>query len=146
MVDNFFNKTQAFYFSYNHDLTHTLQRTTDSSTNLQSDERFLWNSFLLKNLKLTPDLMSFSLPLILGFISINRVRLKGKLFEFSLVSRRSYLNAGTRFNVRGTDANGNVANFVETEQIVFYSNTICSYVVIRGSIPLNWYKIVFALE
>jgi len=138
MLDKVLNNTQSFYFSYNYDLTHTLERTHEFNNNPQADKRFLWNSFLLKNLNLTPDLSPFGLPLILGFFSINRVKLKGKQFEYSLVSRRSCLNAGTRFNARGTDAYGNVANFVETEQIVYYENTVCSYVIIRGSIPLNW--------
>ena len=60
------------------------------------------------------------------------MEINGKKFEFSLISRRSCLNAGTRFNVRGTDDDGNVANFVETEQILTYADFYCSFVqVIR---------------
>ena len=43
-----------------------------------------------------------------------------------------------RYNVRGVNENGDVANFVETEQIVFYHHNICSLVQTRGSIPLIW--------
>ena len=32
-----------------------------------------------------------------------------------LISRRSYIMGGTRYNSRGIDNKGNVANFVETE-------------------------------
>ncbi|KAG8185014.1 hypothetical protein JTE90_017038 [Oedothorax gibbosus] len=46
--------------------------------------------------------------------------------------------AGTRFNVRGTNDEGCVANFVETEQVIYLDNKVCSYVQIRGSIPLFW--------
>ena len=82
------------------------------------------------------------------------------MVEFALISRRSALNAGTRFNVRGTDDKGNAANFVETEQILAYLDFRCSYVQVkilvifnhsiynqtktnkylkvRGSIPIYW--------
>ena len=42
--------------------------------------------------------------------------------QIGLVSRLSSLRPGTRFNVRGVDDNGYVANFVETELVrVFFS-------------------------
>lgn len=56
----------------------------------------------------------------------------------ALISRRSHLRGGTRFNARGVDDQGNAANFVETEQIVVTSNVVLSYVIIRGSIPIFW--------
>jgi hypothetical protein len=71
-------------------------------------------------------------------VSINTTELNGRKFEFHLISRRSCLNAGTRFYVRGADNEGNVANFVETEQIVSYNDYTCSYVIIRGSMPIYW--------
>lgn len=46
--------------------------------------------------------------------------------------------AGTRLFCRGADLNGNVANFVETEQIVEYKDCKSSFVQVRGSIPLIW--------
>ncbi len=57
-----------------------------------------------------------------------------------LISRRRFEMAGTRFNARGIDEEGNVANFVETEMIVEYpsENLIFSHVQVRGSIPLFW--------
>lgn len=46
---------------------------------------------------------------------------------------------------RGIDHEGNVANFVETEQIVYCPNksfddkpVFSSFVIIRGSVPLFW--------
>jgi hypothetical protein len=71
-------------------------------------------------------------------ISINSLNVNEKKVEFALVSRRSALHAGTRFNVRGTDEEGNPANFVETEQILVCMDVKCSYVQLRGSIPLYW--------
>ncbi len=46
--------------------------------------------------------------------------------------------AGTRFLARGLDDQGNVANYVETEQIITYENHLFSFVQIRGSVPLFW--------
>lgn len=43
-----------------------------------------------------------------------------------------------RFNVRGTNDDGHVANFVETEQIIYLDNEVTSYVQTRGSVPLFW--------
>ena len=40
--------------------------------------------------------------------------------------------------MRGADFLGNVANFVETEQIIEYNNNFISFMQLRGSIPLLW--------
>jgi len=56
-----------------------------------------------------------------------------------LISRRNLRRAGTRFNVRGIDKSGNVANNVESEQIVITDNGhVTSLVQTRGSIPVFW--------
>jgi len=69
-------------------------------------------------------------------------------YDEILISRRSRFRAGTRFTVRGADATGAVANFVETEQICVVKNiadpnnesihSLSSQVQTRGSIPLRW--------
>jgi len=57
----------------------------------------------------------------------------------TLVSRLSCRRAGTRFNARGIDDDGNVANFVESETIFWSPEGICfSYVQVRGSVPIFW--------
>jgi len=57
----------------------------------------------------------------------------------TLISRLSCRRAGTRFNSRGIDDDGNVANFVETETIFYHPSSLCfSYAQIRGSVPLFW--------
>lgn len=55
--------------------------------------------------------------------------------DFVLISRRSRDRAGLRFQRRGIDDEGNVANFVETEQIVRCSSKgrAFSFIQIRGS-------------
>lgn len=57
----------------------------------------------------------------------------------TLISRLSCRRAGTRFNARGIDDDGNVANFVETETVFWTPGGLCfSYVQIRGSVPVFW--------
>lgn len=53
----------------------------------------------------------------------------GRDLKLTLLSRRRNGMAGTRFNARGIDEDGNVANFVETEVIVNFKdeNVLCSY-------------------
>jgi hypothetical protein len=41
--------------------------------------------------------------------------ISGKKLEFYLIARRSSFKAGTRFNSRGVDDEGEVANYVELE-------------------------------
>ena len=67
------------------------------------------------------------------------------------MSRRSRYRAGTRYFRRGIDHEGHVANFVETEQILFVdepsqdggdeASVQLSFVQIRGSVPLFWAEI-----
>lgn len=57
----------------------------------------------------------------------------------TIISRQSSRRAGTRFNSRGIDDDGNVANFVETETILWISpGIVFSYVQVRGSVPIFW--------
>ncbi len=45
---------------------------------------------------------------------------------------------GTRYNSRGIDNNGHVANFVESEQILITPSYLFSFIQIRGSLPFYW--------
>ena len=57
-----------------------------------------------------------------------RTRLDGSVFVFCYY----------RFNVRGTNDEGHVANFVETEQAIYVDNSVASFVQVRGLVPLFW--------
>ena len=54
----------------------------------------------------------------------------GRDLKVTLLSRRRSGMAGTRFNARGIDEDGNVANFVETEVIINFKDgdVVCSHV------------------
>nr|XP_058967684.1 phosphatidylinositol-3-phosphatase SAC1-like [Pocillopora verrucosa] len=138
-------QTSSFYFSCTYDLTHTLQRLSRTSPDFlqmplfeRADPRFVWNGHLLRPLVVQPELYKFILPVMHGFISINSCVIKQNTFDFILISRRSCFRAGTRYFIRGLDAEGNAANYVETEQITQFESGACSFVQTRGSIPLFW--------
>jgi phosphatidylinositol 4-phosphatase len=85
---------------------------------------------------------------------IRNALLNGRQFQICLISRRSRFRAGTRYFRRGIDGEGHVANFNETEQILLVEQSgsplnssdssytaVCSFVQIRGSVPLFWAEI-----
>lgn len=68
-----------------------------------------------------------------------RGTIPGPPTTLTVISRLSSRRAGTRFNSRGVDDNGNVANFVETETVFWSPTGLCfSYTQVRGSIPIFW--------
>ena len=85
------------------------------------------------------------LPMIHGFVDQGNVSVYGNPVLFTLIARRSNRYAGTRFLKRGANFNGDVANEVETEQIVsdpdvssLDTGKTSSFVQIRGSVPGHW--------
>lgn len=50
-------------------------------------------------------------------------------------------SAGMRYKRRGVDNNGNVANYVETEQLIHVHNHTLSFVQTRGSVPVFWSQV-----
>ncbi|XP_011307629.1 phosphatidylinositide phosphatase SAC1 [Fopius arisanus] len=137
--------TPYFYFSYTYDLSHSMQRLHNTPPEFlqmplheRADSRFIWNAYLLEDLSSRPEHAKFCLPIIHGFISLNTVVVNGISFNWGIISRRSVHRAGTRLFSRGIDANGNVSNYVETEQIIEVNGDRSSFVQTRGSIPLFW--------
>nr|XP_057909456.1 phosphatidylinositol-3-phosphatase SAC1-B isoform X2 [Doryrhamphus excisus] len=137
--------TDSFYFATDYDLTHTLQRLANTSPEFQemsllerADQRFVWNGHLLREFFAQPELHKFVYPVIHGFIVMKSSCINGKVFDWSIISRRSCFRAGVRYYVRGIDTEGHAANYVETEQIVQYNSAKASFVQTRGSIPFYW--------
>lgn len=160
------NKT--FYFSYSYDLTNSLQtnmlRNKRQSLGLndnadpfyvfQFNERFVWNGALLAPIKKSFEkYYDWFQPIIHGFIDQVHNSVFQIHFYITIIARRSHKFAGARFFKRGVNDDGDVANEVETEQIVcdmltssfhdpaagFYNNPrYTSFIQHRGSIPLSW--------
>ena len=66
-------RTEAFYFSYSYDITHTLQRLQLSPTEFyttsfieRADQRFVWNRYLLAPFMTNKLATQFALPIIHG--------------------------------------------------------------------------------
>lgn len=61
-----------------------------------------------------------------------------KAYKACLFSRLSCERVGARFHCRGVDDHGNCANFVETEQVVYATDTDeeVSFLQLRGSVPV----------
>ena len=175
-----------FYFSYTYPLWNSLQQnllldTQDSRNSSGSasgsisgfENMFVWNAHLANNYFDIEKQVSESdkerwiVPLIQGFFDQVKLCTFGKELKITLVARRSRYFAGTRFLKRGINDLGQVANEVETEQIVeaqldrdprITTTTasgsgrdggrsgggradtlrLSSIVQVRGSIPLYW--------
>lgn len=106
--------------------------------------KYVWNSKLLERVKdiVHPDWLLY---IIHGFCGQSKLLIYGHPVHITLIARRSSKFAGTRFLKRGANCEGDVANEVETEQIVhdasvmsFTAGSYSSYVQVRGSVPLYW--------
>ncbi|KAJ8087063.1 phosphatidylinositol-3,5-bisphosphate 5-phosphatase [Marasmius tenuissimus] len=168
--------SKNFYFSYTYDLTSTLQyNLVGSSRNVHGkwpfNERYAWNFHMLtapfgeeSNIR-----TQWMFPLVHGHVDQAKLTVLGRVIFVTLIARRSRHFAGARYLKRGVNAEGNVANEVETEQIVsealttpFYYPAMgksedgrrnrganphyTSYVQYRGSIPVYWTQEVTSMN
>ncbi|KAM9925707.1 hypothetical protein OXX80_010824 [Metschnikowia pulcherrima] len=149
---------RTFYFSYTYDITNSLQTNFlahKGGNPPEHNERFIWNGLLLEPVLAQPEINTFEWfqPIVHGFIDQANISIYGRKIYITIIARRSHHFAGARFLKRGVNDKGNVANEVETEQIVsdmltssfhdpkygFFANPrYTSFVQHRGSIPLYW--------
>ncbi|CUA69205.1 Polyphosphoinositide phosphatase [Rhizoctonia solani] len=172
-----------FYFSYTYDVTSTLQHNLTKfgykacpqiSKTPYFNDRYAWNHYLLSNafplhehnggLADWKAKSPWVIPMIYGHVDQAKLSVFGRIIYITLIARRSRHFAGVRYLKRGVDEEGNVANEVETEQIVSEASTTgfygpperfregiletgwvrvpnpryTSYVQHRGSIPIFW--------
>lgn len=131
----------TFYFSWSSsgealDLTLCAQRR--KLTN-ETDNRFFWNRMLhIHLLRFSVNCSQWVLKAMCGSVEIRTVYVGHRQARACILSRLSCERAGTRFNVRGSNDDGHVANFVETEQLIVLDDEVTSYVQTRGSVPLFW--------
>lgn len=172
------------YFSHDYDITSSAQKLNSNLVNgpmprLDSNladicqPKFTWNYALYqKHFICNPKLKKWIIPVMQGFIQQKKQTLKSvkgsgmDIIRLTLISRRSARRAGTRFNARGMNQYGEVANFIETEIVQEYIQLqrderpeeieeqinitfaaqapqlrlvdFNSFVQIRGSMPLFW--------
>lgn len=152
-IKKFFS-TGGFYYSTDFDLTAILQNSQDvgaqSSFSSPTDESFMWNCYMMHELgsfrsrlpaedRERIDKGGFLTCVIRGYTGTRPIQLDSYSGLLSIISRQSWLRAGTRYNSRGIDDEGNVANFVETETVLWLENyQQFGYVQLRGSVPVFW--------
>lgn len=134
----------TFYFSWGSgkvndslfDLTLCAQRKSKGAA---PDNRFFWNRTLFIHLiRYGIDCEEWLTRAMCGSVEIRTIYVGHRQARAVVVSRLSCERAGTRFNVRGCNDDGNVANFVETEQAIYIDDSVASYIQTRGSVPLFW--------
>jgi hypothetical protein len=86
------------------------------------DRRFFWNEHLMKDF-IEQEFHSYILPVMQGWIQSTTFDVSldnGEVVpvDLTVVSRRSKDRAGLRYQRRGIDGDGHVANFVETEMMI----------------------------
>ena len=151
MLDDFL-KRNALYYSNKIDLTLSFkayktqyldkQKKFDSYVFTSSVKHFCWNYAISKELdqKLMRD---YIYPIINGFVGIQQANEYNNKTYVVVLGRKDVRRSGMRFHIRGADSNGNVANYVETETVLFNvdkdnKQNILSFCQVRGSIPLLW--------
>ncbi|CAH1757442.1 11890_t:CDS:10 [Entrophospora sp. SA101] len=105
----------------------------------QVEKTFWWNEHMLKNL-IKNEFHSWILPIMQGFVQAEMCEIEGREFDFILISRRSRDRAGLRYQRRGINENGDVANFVD--EILH----LVSFIQVRGSIPIFWSQSPYSLK
>ncbi|XP_021930224.1 polyphosphoinositide phosphatase isoform X2 [Zootermopsis nevadensis] len=126
------------------DVKDSKMKTVDYGVCNKPNRRFVWNLHLLRKVEgdLHPD---WILYIMHGFVGQSNMSIYGRSVYVTIIARRSSKYAGTRFLKRGANFEGDVANEVETEQMVhdsavssFYSGHFSSFVQLRGSVPSQW--------
>lgn len=140
-----------FYYSENSNIA----LNTQIKNNLPEAEvkeranTFIWNQYLLdpivdltsqlpqeqSNFLLESEIFSKIAKGFFGFTSKNVSSIK---YDIGVYTRIGKKKAGTRFNSRGLDDEGNVSIFGETEIIISTETFTFSYVILRGSVPVFW--------
>ncbi len=137
-----FLSSGVFYFAYSSDPGVKFDLTLSSQTRHlahHTNKKFLWNfSLTVPFRRMNVDVDSWLLKIICGCVEIKKVITLSSSYKACLFSRLSCERVGTRFNCRGVNDDGNVANFVETEQVVYSTDTNeeTSFIQIRGSVPV----------
>ncbi|PIA19050.1 hypothetical protein COEREDRAFT_90939 [Coemansia reversa NRRL 1564] len=142
--------TSGLFFSYEYDLTRSLQ--VKGAHGLDSEREPLanvadsnyWFNHNIQLPLLAQNGAEWALPLIQGCVQVAYCQITDNdFFQICLLSRRSCKRIGLRYERRGADSSGHVANFVETEQILVLEASdlpphYASFVQTRGSMPFFW--------
>ena len=119
----------------NNDLNEKMKRIYMTSYKKYFFNYNLYKRFLNIETKQPID-YTFIMPIICGYVGMFEHEINSKKYQLILITRRSQNFAGTRYNTRGINDDGNVANFCESEQILITDNIMLSFSQLRGSAPV----------
>ena len=133
----------GFYYSFGLNLTNSQQNQAKIMYNIKNQNKNnVFNSIneKIKNIFMTsckkyffnynlykrfinnetkePIDYTFITPIICGYVGMFDYQINDKIVQFVLITRRSQNFAGTRYNTRGINDDGNVANYCESEHII----------------------------
>ena len=137
-----FLSSGVFYFSVSSDPAFEFDLTLSTQAkrlHFSTNKKFLWNYNLhIPFRRFNVDTSRWLLKIICGCVEIKKVIVYARAFKACIFSRLSCERVGARFHCRGVDDHGNCANFVETEQCVFATDSgeESSFLQLRGSVPL----------
>ncbi|KAJ3157620.1 Phosphatidylinositide phosphatase SAC1 [Geranomyces michiganensis] len=144
------------YYSTTYDITHSIQhnflKASRKATQTVIDDRFFFTKALAQPLINGGDAASpWVLYIMCGFAGTIDLNVdlptqqsgSSKPYKLTLLSRLNRRRVGTRYVRRGLDFDGNTANNVEMEQIVYHEDyhrckKISAFVQVRGSVPSVW--------
>ena len=150
-IFNKMNQNQNYYnMEYRRENTNKFHISQNIEENLKkiyltSCEKYFFNKNLYKKFldpsSNTPIDYCFIIPIICGYFGTFTHEIDDATLYFTLISRRSQNHCGTRYNTRGINDDGHVANYCESEQIVIYKNNLLSFSQLRGSVPVFFQQI-----
>ncbi|KAG7193596.1 inositol-1 [Scheffersomyces spartinae] len=143
-----------FFYSPSFDITLTMQERGYQANplfKLRADgpycKRFMWNRYMTLELidfrkKLPPieqemfDTGGFITPISRGYAQTLNSVINNEDALITMISKQACLKSGHLFGEWGIDDQGEVANYMETE-IIIYTHKFCfAYVVVRGNVPI----------
>lgn len=149
----------SFFFSHQFDVTSTIQERGFRDMQLPKfslmgdlpyQRQFMWNSFLVSELiefrgRLTPyeqtcfDSCGFLITITRGYAkTVNSTLGNGEEVLLTLISKQACAKNGPLFGDWGSDDNGHVSNFAESELVLFGSKFCLTYIMVRGNVPILW--------
>ncbi|TPX69023.1 hypothetical protein SpCBS45565_g02713 [Spizellomyces sp. 'palustris'] len=147
------------YYSTTYDITHSVQhnylKSSGKAQKTVIDDRYFFTKHLAGPLlKAGQAAAPWVMNVICGFAGTIDMNVKLPLelehneevvrpYKLTLISRLNRRRVGTRYVRRGLDFDGNTANNVEMEQIVYHEDFhtfkgLSTYIQVRGSVPSIW--------
>ncbi|EMG49385.1 hypothetical protein G210_5854, partial [Candida maltosa Xu316] len=111
--------------------------------------RFMWNGFMTNELIESRKRMSSSeqkiidksgllVIIIRGYAKTVNTRIGNDEALLTLISKQSCAKEGPLFGDWGSDGNGYVSNYLESEIIIYTEKFCLSYILLRGNVPMYW--------